>query len=250
MADKMKKLTRREGSGVAFTTLTYLEDKDWAMPFAVAKYNGFPYAYAIHDKDGGKVHCQSIIRVPNHKTISAFSKKFHVAPEHVQILSSWRDFCLYLIHADFDSMLEGKNLYPDSIISGSFADEVREVIRNHKEDNQGRSKEDDSQVLKIIEFIESMDYVRTADVVRWCCLNGCYSNLRRSASILNNVIKEHNSNCTQRYQETLFNARIREYENRLERVERLEHGRRIVKEVTGLDRPIDMELLREIQKMA
>ena len=245
-----KKLIRREGSGVSFTTLTYLEDNDWAMPFAVAKYNGFPYAYAIHDKDEGKPHCQSIIRVPNHKTISAFSKKFHVAEQHVQILSSWRDFCLYLIHADFDSMLEGKNKYPDSIISGSMADDVREIIRNHKEDNTGKSKEDDINILKILDFIEGMDYITTKDVIRWCCLNGLYSNLRRSSGLIQSVIREHNENATARYQETLFNARISQFESRLNRVEKLERGRRIVRDELGLERPVDIKLLKEIGEVS
>lgn len=251
--DKNRKLIRKEGRGVAFTTLTYLEDSDWAMPFAVAKFNGYPYCYAVHDKDrADKVHCQSIIRVPHPQSISAFAKKFKIAENHVQILSSWREYCLYLIHADFDSKIMGKFQYPDSILCGNFKEEVQQVIRSHKEDNFGKSKEDDQSILQIIDFIESCEFVSTKEVIRWCCLNGLYSNLRRSAGLIQSVIKEHNNLSAPVIRDTTYNLRINMLEEKLEELEKRENGRVLVEKSTGMTTAnlVNMDAIREMIREA
>lgn len=245
----VKGLIRKEGRGVAFTTLTYLEDSDWAMPFTVAKFYGYPYCYAVHDKDSAdKVHCQSIIRVPHPQTISAFAKKFHIAERKVQILSSWRDYCLYLIHADFDSKIMGKYQYSDEILCGNFKDEVQKVIRYHKEDNFGKSKEDDQSILQIIDFIESCEYISTKEVIRWCCLNGLYSNLRRSAGLIQSVIKEHNNLSAPVIRDTTYNIRMTMLEEKLEELEKKERGRVLVEKASGMSTGtlVNMDAIREL----
>lgn len=222
---------------VAFTTLTYLEDSNWDIAFSRCGEHGYPFAYVIHDKDRyldedhlpdgknlgdpEKVHCQSLIRVSNAQSVSAFSKNCGVPERFVQGLNSWRAFCLYLLHRDTESKLKGKHMYNKSEIHGNYRDEVIGVIENEKVQNYNKSREDENSIMDVINYIESFSCsISTAQLVRWASESGLYSVYRRSAGIISNVLKEHNMSCQHSLQESLWELRLKDMEKRLSDAER------------------------------
>lgn len=216
---------------VCFTTLTYPENDGWDEVFKRCDYLGLPYAYAIHDRDfkevreeregvesfkwvKDKTHCQSIIRVPNAQTVSAFATKMGIDERWVQGLSSWRDYCLYLVHMDYESMKDPKKTsYDESHLYGSYKDEVIRQIRTNHDRNNGNSREDDNNILSIIDYIESFaSYLPMSTLIRWCSECGYYSSLRRAASLVRQCLQEHNNAQQHTVQESYLMSRVKELE--------------------------------------
>lgn len=218
---------------VAFTTLTYPENPDWDSVFLRCDTLGYPYAYCIHDRDlkgdldkpeeweSDKVHCQSIIRVPNGKTVSAFSAKMGIDERWVKGLSSYKDFCRYINHSDEDSLRDPRKVcYSTDRIMGSMASVVVEEIENHVTRNQARSMEDDTNILKILDFIDEWDYLPMSQLVRWACESGYYSTLRRASGIIRDVVYEHNKSAQHTVAESLLQAKVRILEERVTKSEK------------------------------
>ena len=156
--------TRKNARHVCFSVITYLDDDNWGEHFRKCLHDGYPYAYCIHDKDAkvdgtpDKPHCQAMIRIPNGKTISAFAKAFNLKENLVQGVSSYVSYAVYLVHADFDSLVAGKYQYPSENIKGSLREEVMRIIDNAQNIRQASSKEDDSNIISILDYIDSCDY--------------------------------------------------------------------------------------------
>lgn len=218
---------------VAFTTLTYPENPDWDSVFLRCDTLGYPYAYCIHDRDltgeldkpqewkADKPHCQSIIRVPNGKTVSAFASKMGIDERWVKGLSSYKDYCRYLNHSDEDSLRDPRKVcYPTDRIMGSMADVVIEEIEHHVTRNQARSMEDDTNILKILDFVEEWDYLPMSTLVRWCCEAGLYSTMRRASGIIRDVVYEHNKSAQHTVAESLLMAKVRILEERVTKSEK------------------------------
>lgn len=218
---------------VAFTTLTYPENPDWDSVFLLCDALGYPYAYCIHDRDlkgdldkpeewkPDKVHCQSIIRVPNAKTVSAFSAKMGIDARWVQGLSSYKEFCCYINHSDADSIRDPRKVcYPTDRIKGSLAQAVVSEIENHTGRNMARSKEDDINILEIIKFIEQWDYLPMSTLVRWACETGYYSTLRRASSIVRDILREHNNAAQHTVAESLLQIKVNLLEERVTKQEK------------------------------
>lgn len=228
-----KKSSGKISRPVAFTTLTYLEHPDWDAVFLKCDKLGFPYAYCVHDRDltgeldkpeewrPDKIHCQSIIRVPNGMTVSAFAKKVGIEERWVQGLSSYREFCCYINHSDADSLRDPRKVcYPTDKIKGSLADVVISEIENHTGRNMARSKEDDTNILEIIKFIEQWDYLPMSTLVRWACETGYYSTLRRASSIVRDILREHNQAAQHTVAESLLQIKVNLLEERLTKQEK------------------------------
>lgn len=223
----------KEGKGriprfVAFTTLTYPENPDWNAVFLRCDTLGYPYAYCIHDRDltgeldkpeewkPDKPHCQSIIRVPNAKTVSAFAKKMGIEERWVKGLSSYQDYCRYINHSDEDSLKDPRKVcYPTDKIQGSMAEDVIKEIENHVTRNQARSKEDDTNILKILDFIEQFDYLPMTVLIRWCCESGYYSTLRRASGLIRDCVFEHNKSAQSTVQESILNIKVKMLEEKM-----------------------------------
>lgn len=226
MAGKEKKV--KIPRFVAFTTLTYPENPDWDKHFLLCDEIGYPYAYCIHDRDltgeldkpeewkPDKPHCQSIIRVPNGMTVSAIAKKLHIDERWVQGLSSYRSFCCYLNHSDSDSLHDPRKVcYPTENIVGSLSEVVIKEIEAHVTRNQARSKEDDVNILAILDFIEQFDYLPMSTLVRWACESGYYSTLRRASGIIRDCVNEHNRSAQSTVQETILGLKVKRLEEKI-----------------------------------
>lgn len=197
----------------------YPEDGGVEDVVARIESKGYPYVYALHDKDMDeegnpkKAHYHIEVRVPGGMSLSAFKKNIGI--RYAEPLKSWEGYAVYLLHADNESKSKGKYVYQDSILKGTMVEEVRKVINKALGNNQKRKTEDDKGILEILEFIDSMDYLTTACLVRWCCQNNLYSVYRRSGRIVADVLSEHNRNCQFTLQDTLYQMRLEAMEKRL-----------------------------------
>lgn len=239
----------------------YHEDGGFEEILANLDDKGFPYVYALHDKDIAddgnpkKPHYHIEVRVPGGMSLSAFKK--NVGIRYAEPLKSWEGYTVYLLHADSESKSKGKYVYPDSILQGTMADEARKVINKALGNNQKKRGEDDKGILEILEFIESMDYCTTACLVRWCCQNNLYSVYRRSGRIVADLLAEHNRNCQFTLQDTLYQMRLDAMEKRMTAAEKeLERAwgdfeQRVTNPFTGkiiADEDVYIASIREMMK--
>lgn len=222
---------------------------------------GMPYVYALHDKDAKEdgsikeAHYHIMVRVPQGMSLSAFKKNVDI--RYAEPLKSWEGYCVYLIHADKESKSKGKYQYPVDILCGNLREQAIKIINKALGNNQKHKSEDDKGILEILEFIESMDYVTTACLVRWCCQNNLYSVYRRSGRIVSDLLAEHNRNCQFTLQDTLYQMRLEAMEKRLTVAEKeLERAygdfeNRITNPFTGkaiVDNDIYQATVREMMK--
>ena len=219
------------------------------------------YVYALHDKDidelgnAKKAHYHVLVRVPGGMTLSAFKK--NVGIRYAEPLKSWEGYCVYLIHADKESKSRGKYQYTVDCLYGNLKEDAIKVINKILGNNQKRKSEDDKGILEILEFIESMDYVTTACLVRWCCQNDLYSVYRRSGRIVSELLQEHNRNCQFTLQDTIYKMRLDAMEKRMTIAEKeLERAygdfeKRVTNPFTGkviADNEVYEQSIRELMK--
>lgn len=267
-AERMQKIEeakRISQRGVSFITLTYPSDDGWDNPQIVADDRGLPCVYIIHDRDKrqlddgtvipDKVHCHTLIRTGNPMTISAFAKRFHVETRFVQVCSDWREFALYLVHQDYDSRIDPlKSEYPVDRICGNYRDNALKAIERYKDFYRGKAVDDSEVIVKILDEIQAYDYLPLAILIRWCAEYGYYSTLKRSASLVLQVLKEHNSKAEVQQRRSLYQDKIDELSKRLDEAEnqlsefwgdmfqRVRNEERIERQL------IDMNLLNSILK--
>lgn len=197
----MRNKTKR---AVAFTTLTYLDDRESVEHIAALLKDGLAeVAWAIHDKDTvedgspAKAHRQSVIHLPYGMTLSAFAQKYAIDERKVQVLARGEEvedckgFFRYLIHADKKSRNSGKYQYPASAIKGPWADYIRTWLTSQKGGSEKQNESDDIQM--ILDYIEASPVLSTAQLIRWAAQSGLYSTVRRAGGFLRDVLKEHNT---------------------------------------------------------
>lgn len=203
----------------SFAMEWYLEDAGFEDLLQNLEKRDMPYVYALHDKDVDndgnlkKPHYHIMVRVPGGMSLSAFKKNVNI--RYAEPLKSWEAYCVYLIHADSESKSKGKYQYPVEVLCGNLREEAYKIINRALGGNQKKKTEDDKGILQILEFIESMDYVTTACLVRWCCQNNLYSVYRRAGRIVADLLQEHNRNCQFTLQDTLYQMRLEAMEKRL-----------------------------------
>lgn len=252
----MKEGEKSNGLGVVFFIETYPEWDNCDNPVEYAEKEGLEWLRILHHgevKSDGRLkkwHYHTLIRTKNQSSVSAIAKNIGIDERWVRARDNWKETANYMCHTTKKAIEDGKKVFPMEELEGTLREKAIEYIKKVTGGNQTRKEDDNKRVLEILDFIESMDYLGSSVLLRWSVQNNCYSTLRRNSVLIRDCLREHNSNSAGRFQEVYFQARIREIENRLERVERLERGSRLVKEVTGLKKPVDMELLREIQQMA
>lgn len=185
----------------AFATLSYLEDSESKAHIVnlimsnIADY----IVWSVHNRDESKEHRHCIFHLKSAMTISALSKRIGIPERFIQPCKKGDDLQdinalkKYLIHADTKSKREGKSAYPIESIVGPDEKDCREYVVKYLKNNQSKKHEDDKDILRIIEFIESMDSeITTKELTRWCCMNGLYSVQRRAGYIVRDILIEHN----------------------------------------------------------
>ncbi len=247
---------KETGKGVVFFIESYPEWENCDAPIEYASEKNLEWLRILHygeiKADGRlkKWHYHTLIRTPNQTSTSAIAKNIGIDERWVRVRDNWKETANYMCHTTKKAIAEGKKVFPASELEGSLKEKAIEYITKVTGNNQAKPKEDDKSILAILDFIESNDWLSTSVLIRWCVQSNCYSTLRRNSVLISNCLREHNNNSTARYNEVFFQARVREIENRLFKVERLYHGDKLVKEMTGLERPIDLKLLKEIQETA
>lgn len=205
---------------INFACEAYLEDDNWDYPIKVANENGMKFLYAIHDKDikeDGelkKKHCHILVHLNNAMTMTAIMKKFRV--RYVEAVKDFIAYGVYLTHTDIKSKEEGKFLYGIEVLQGNCI----EVIKNRIQKDNRSKKENDNDILLILDFIDSCDYVSMNVLIRWCCNNNLYGVLRRAGRIITEVLYEHNRNCEYTLKDTLYKIRLDEMEKRMTAAEK------------------------------
>lgn len=198
-------MIRNNKRAVAFTTLTYLEDRESVEHIAALLKDGLlEVAWAIHDKDTlddgtpAKPHRQTVIHLPNGMTISAFAQKYAIDERKVQVLARGEEvedckgYFRYLIHADKTSRNAGKFQYPASAIKGPWANTIRAWLISQKKNGfDGKKESEDIQM--ILDYIEASPILSTAQLIRWAAQSGLYSTVRRAGGFLRDILKEHNA---------------------------------------------------------
>lgn len=259
-AEWKKHLQKR---GICFVLECYIEDDNWQEPIRRACYYGDPYLYIVHDKDSAKCHVHILVRLPNSQTVSAFSKNFLINPRFVQPCKiGWKNFVIYMIHADYQSkFIDKKHQYDIHELHGSLLDSALVVIKNHRLEVKNNSSDEPEVICRIVNYIESQnDILSTANLVRWCCSVGVYSYYRRSASIINQILKDHNSRFARTIEESILNVKLRNTEEKLNHLEK--RNADLEYEISSyfgdfdsrqrvpsfLDRPVDVDLIKSWEK--
>lgn len=247
---------KENGKGVVFFIETYPEWDNCDAPKDYAIEKGLDWLRILHYgeiKEDGRLkkwHYHTLIRTINQTSTSAIAKNIGIEERWVRVRDNWKETANYMCHTTKKAIADGKKVFHTSELEGSLKDKAIEYITKVTGLNQAKSKEDDKSILEILDFIEGSEWISTSNLIRWCVQANVYSTLRRNSVLLANCLREHNNNSTARLNEVFFQARVREFENRLEKVERFYKGDKLLNEVTGLERKVDMELLKEIERGA
>lgn len=208
----------------SFAFELYQEDNNLDETLEALSRNEYPFVYALHDKDTfedgspKKAHYHFEVRVPGGQSLSAFKKTIGV--KYAEPLKSWEGYAVYLIHADEKSKAAGKYSYPVDILQGTMVEDAKRVIAKALGNKQKSKHEDDKGILQIIDFIESVDYISTAALVRWACQEGLYSVYRRSGRIIADILAEHNRSCEFTLKDTYYRMKLDEMERRVSAAEK------------------------------
>ena len=194
---------RGDKHGVNFVFEFY--DEDGTFPTFIEKVfsQEFDYAYILHDKDfftdgvkagqPKKPHYHAIVHTRNDRSLTAICLLLDVPERFCQVLKKGDDisdtlsFLRYMLHVDKASRAAGKHLYSPDELFGPLADKYRSRLTPRQ------SKEDPSDILKLLDFISSADsYLSMDSLIRFSVQEGLFSIFRRSASLIREVLHEHN----------------------------------------------------------
>ena len=150
--------------------------------------NKFQYAYCLHDKDiddndhTKKAHYHLRIFHTDRKTISAWSKVFHVKENEIETLIDKRLSIRYLIHRDNKEkyQYEIENIVSNFDLSSYFLDK----------------KVESDDITTIINYIDSSLIIHMRDIMQFILKNDLWSTYRRNYSIIKDIVLEHNNKLT------------------------------------------------------
>lgn len=194
---------RGDNHGVNFVFEFYDEDGTFPPFLEKVSANDFDHAYILHDMDiftdGDKVgqpkkpHYHAIVHTRNDRSLSAICSLLNVQERFCQVLKKGDDisdtlsFLRYMLHADKVSLGAGKHLYSPNDLIGPLADKYCSRL------SPRQSKENPEDILKILDFIASSEtYLSMDSLIRYSVQEGLYSLLRRSASLVREVLRDHN----------------------------------------------------------
>lgn len=245
-------MNRKSDSGISFLCLCYPENDTKQKLIGSALLRGEDCVWSNHYGEvGNKDHTHVIIKVPFAQTISAFSKN-HDYPENlIQLCGRDKEHknikaaIVYIVHQDDESILLGKKQYTEESYKGPLKNYAVQVLRKYLK----MRKRDDEDITFILDYIDRQEHVSTAQLVRWCCAHNLYSVYRRSSSVVNNCIREHNAILHYSDPDSVLLSRIREIEERQSRSEKSIAYLRGVdarKQASETKAKVDMSLITEM----
>lgn len=160
----------------------------------VAKDNGYRYYYIYHDKDTGgngsilKTHIHFLLYTGRDKelTLKKLCSLLNVPlisiPFDYRIKNNIRESVKYLCHNTINSSSKFQYDYHDIITN-----DIDYVLRVYSEDIET------SSIINIIDYIDRRDdYIKIRELVDYILNNNLWSQYRRNASIIKDIVNEHN----------------------------------------------------------
>lgn len=167
--------------------LLYPDDKSHMQALETIKTE-YEHAYILHDKDCDddgvlkKAHYHVIVNFKQARWNTALAKELDIKTNYMQQIKNNDAMMEYLIHLND----EDKHQYDVSEIKGTMKQKCIKVINND-------GKDECVKVIELIEYIDSnKHYITYRSFAHWCASQGYWDIYMRSASIMNNIIKEHN----------------------------------------------------------
>lgn len=180
---------RDSGRSRNFALLLYPQE-DATHAHALEVISGLNAVWIVHDKDRTaegdvkKMHTHVILQLADACTVSALASRLGIESNYVQVCRNVKQGKRYLVHKDDLD----KYQYPVEDLLGPLAKSTVDLIQ------QGEKPCEDELALAVLDWIESIDgVVSMSMVMRWSLENGCYSCLRRGATLYREVIREHNN---------------------------------------------------------
>ncbi len=172
-----------------YALLLYMEDETHKNALNYIKEN-YEYVCITHDRDIDKEtgelkkeHVHVVVRFENERFKKPVAKEFGITENRLQRVRNLRGALLYLIHKNDNT----KTQYKIENLVGT--PKMLEKFEKYNRD----AKSETEKIIEIIKYIESRDGMVTArKLTRYCLNNGLWSELRRSYSIIKDIVKEHN----------------------------------------------------------
>lgn len=147
------------------------------------------YYYILHDSDIGangediEEHYHFIMYLPKdtQTTIKNIIKVCGIPCEHLEKIDKSNTNILYLAHESPNSM--SKYNYDWHTIQTNNENKIRRIFCNDEETKN---------VYAILSYIDSCKYITFTDFSKFILNNNLWSYYRRSGSIINGLIREHN----------------------------------------------------------
>lgn len=130
-----------------------------------------------------KKHYHFVVKFPNPRYKSGVAKELEIDERFIDITKSFKNSAKYLLHYGDDD----KYQYNPNSLVGRLKPDVLKLLEDKPSETQ--------QAIAILDYIDSQsDFIKKTDLTRWACMNGYYSCLRRSYSLVLDWIYEHNEN--------------------------------------------------------
>lgn len=141
------------------------------------------HIFINHDRDEVKPHYHFILKFENQRSLNSVAKELEIIPERLEVLKNYKASMLYLIHFNNKDKVKYS-------IDDCFGPLKPDLINFMKKDLT-----EDQHFLNIIEIIYShVGYLRVTDFMKEICRLGLFSYVRRSYSIVSDILREHNEN--------------------------------------------------------
>ncbi|MBQ4259778.1 MAG: hypothetical protein IJB84_05910 [Lachnospiraceae bacterium] len=148
----------------------------------------YDYAFALHDKDiqdngePKKPHWHVVLRFEQAHWSSAICNDLGISENYIEKSRSFVNSLLYLIHYNDPD----KYQYSTDVVQGTL--KKRLLVEMSKSD-----KTECEKILEINDFIKSHAQPLTEEeLLEFCCHSGCWSEFRRSATIILRILDKHN----------------------------------------------------------
>ena len=169
-----------------FRLLLYPDDETHVKALKYIKEN-YDYACILHDSDiteNGEIkkeHYHVVIKFDNPVYNTSIIKQLGIKENYIQDCNSIKQSLLYLIHYNNSEKFQ----YSIDKVEGTLKNELEKyVIKNELLE--------ENKIAIIMEYIDKEGYVHARELSKFCLENQLWSEYRRSYSIINDLVKEHN----------------------------------------------------------
>lgn len=145
-------------------------------------------AYIHHNADNCKEHIHAVVFTDNQTYNTSLAKTLGIETKWIEQVKDRKKVLRYLIHLDNPD----KHQYSEDevMFTSEYAKQQFTIACD-----VGVKESEDSKVLRLIELIDSYDYLTYRQFVKLACENELYDVVRRSNYLMCRVLEEHNKEC-------------------------------------------------------